>query len=108
MNNPIIETDLASILSKLDQKLDKLDEKSEKKFDNLAKDLQTGQKEILKEISDVKVSQEKMNGDIKALDTKIEQLDKRIGNVEFTIRGVFIGLLVLILGGFAMFFWKGN
>jgi predicted nucleic acid-binding Zn-ribbon protein len=86
MTNPKIETDIAEIL----------------------KDLQSGQKEILKEISNVKVSQEAIKGDIKALDTKIEQLDKRIGNVEFTIRGVFIGLLVLILGGFAMFFWMGS
>ena len=56
MTNPTIQTDIAEVL----------------------KDLQLGQKEILKEISDIKVSLETLKGDIKALDTKVEQLDKRI------------------------------
>lgn len=77
MNNPIIETDISVIL----------------------KELQSGQKEILKEISDVKVSLETVKGDIKALDTKVEQLDKRIANQEFLNRGVFIGLVLALLGG---------
>jgi predicted nucleic acid-binding Zn-ribbon protein len=77
MNNPIIETDISVIL----------------------KELQSGQKEILKEVSDVKVSLETVKGDIKALDTKVEQLDKRIANQEFLNRGVFIGLLLALLGG---------
>lgn len=72
MTNPTIEIDIAEIL----------------------KDLQSGQKEILKEISNVKVSQEAIKGDIKALDTKIEQLDKRIGNVEFANRGILIRRLL--------------
>ena len=49
MTNPTIETDIAEIL----------------------KDLQKGQKDIL-------ISLETVKGDIKALDTKVEQLDKRI------------------------------
>lgn len=58
MSNPIIETDIAVIL----------------------KELQSGQKEILKEVVDIKVNLETVKGDIKALDTKVEQLDKRIAN----------------------------
>ena len=82
MNNPTIQTDIAEIL----------------------RDLQSGQKEILKEISDIKVSLETVKGDIKALDTKVEQLDKRVGNQEFLNRGVFIGLLLALLGGVVNFF----
>ena len=52
MSNPIIQTDIADILGKLDQKLDKIDERLNK--------LEVGQAEI--------------KGDIKALDTKVEQL----------------------------------
>jgi hypothetical protein len=77
MNNPIIEIDIGVIL----------------------KELQSGQKEILREISDIKVSLETVKGDIKSLDTKVEQLDKRIANQEFLNRGVFIGLLLALLGG---------
>lgn len=86
MTNPIIEIDIAEIL----------------------KDLQSGQKEILKEISDVKISLEAMKGDIKALDTKVEQLDKRIGNVEFANRGILIGLVVAVLGGAVKLFGLGS
>lgn len=87
MTNPIIEVDIAEIL----------------------KDLQSGQKEILKEISDLKVGLEAVKGDIKALETKVDQLDKRIGNSELTNRGVLIGLVVVILGGAAKLFgWMPN
>lgn len=77
MDNPTIQTDIAEIL----------------------KDLQQGQKEILKEVSDIKVNLETVKGDIKALDTKVEQLDKRLANQEFLNRGVFIGLILALLGG---------
>lgn len=77
MDNPTIQTDIAEIL----------------------KDLQQGQKEIFKEVSDVKINLETVKGNIKALDTKVEQLDKRIANQKFLNRGVFIGLLLALLGG---------
>lgn len=77
MTNPTIETDIAEIL----------------------KDLQSGQKEVLKEISDMKVSLEGLKGDIKVLNTSIRELDKRVSNQEFTNRGVLIGLILALLGG---------
>lgn len=77
MENPTIQTDIADIL----------------------KDLQKGQKEILKEVSDIKISLETVKGNIKALDTKVEQIDKRVANQEFLNRGIFIGLVLALLGG---------
>lgn len=89
MTNPIIQTDIADILNEI-----KLD-----------------QKEILKEVgslrqevNEVKVNLETVKGDIKALDTKVDQLDKRISNSELTNRGILIGLVVIILGGAAKLF----
>ena len=75
MTNPTIQTDIAEIL----------------------KDLQKGQKEI-------QITLETIKGDLKALDTKVEQLDKRIANQEFLNRGVFIGLLLALLGGIVNIF----
>lgn len=109
MENPIIQTDIAQVLNKLDSKIDRLDQKLDEKFDRLDQKfdekfdrldqrlnkLETGQVEI----------KEKLSGEIKALDTKTEQLNIRVGNVEFAIRGVLVGLIIVILGGFAMFFW---
>ena len=89
MDNPTIQTDLAEIL----------------------RDIKSDQKEILKEvasvkeeISNLKVGQAKIEGKIEALDTKVEQLDKRIGNSELTNRGILIGLVVIIFGGAAKLF----
>ena len=79
MTNPIIEIDIAEIL----------------------KDLQKGQKEI-------QITLETIKGDIKALDTKVEQLDKRVGNVEFSNRGILISLVVAVLGGAAKLFGLGS
>jgi len=47
-------------------------------------------------------------GQIRALDTKVDQLDKRVGNQEFINRGVFVGLILVILGGAAEFFGMVN
>ena len=93
MTNPIIQTDIAEVLKEI-----KIDQKT------MLNEMRSGQKEILKEISDIKVSLETVKGDIKALDTKVEQLDKRIANQEFMNRGVFIGLLLALLGGIINFF----
>ena len=82
MDNPVIQTDLAEVLGQINQKLDKID-------DRLTK-LEVGQAEI--------------KDDIKALDTKVEQLDKRVANQEFANRGVLVGLIIVILGGAAKFF----
>jgi len=78
MDNPTIQTDIAEIL----------------------KDLQKGQQDILKEMSDLRISLEGVKRDIKALEHKL----KRVANQEFLNRGVFIGLLVALLGGVVNFF----
>lgn len=89
MDNPTIQIDLAEIL----------------------RDIKNDQKEVLKEVSslkekinNLKVGQAKIEGKIEALDIKVEQLDKRIGNSELTNRGILIGLVVIILGGAAKLF----
>jgi septal ring factor EnvC (AmiA/AmiB activator) len=100
MTNPTIQTDIAEILKEI-----KSDQKA------MLEEMRSGQKEILKEVSSVKekvnhleVSLEAVKGDIKALNTQVDQLDKRISNSELTNRGVLIGLIVVILGGAAKFF----
>ncbi|MDJ0571010.1 MAG: hypothetical protein QNJ53_18445 [Pleurocapsa sp. MO_192.B19] len=93
MDNPVIQTDLAEVLGQINQKLDKLTTD--------VTELKVGQAEIK---GGIKAVDEKLSGQIKALDTKVEQLDKRVGNQEFTNRGVLVGLIVVILGSAAKFF----
>lgn len=93
MTNPIIQTDIADILNEI-----KLDQR---KLLEEVNSLKLGQSEIKGKINTV---DEKLSGEIKALDTKVEQLDKRINNSELTNRGILIGLVVIILGGTAKLF----
>jgi predicted nucleic acid-binding Zn-ribbon protein len=82
MSNPVIQTDIAEIL----------------------KEIKSDQKKILEEVNNLKVGQAKIEGKIEALETKVDQLDKRIANSELTNRGILIGLIVVILGGAAKLF----
>ena len=82
ISNIQVESDLKEILTRIDNKLDKLSE----------------------DVTDIKVSLAEVKGDIKTLDTKVDGLEKRVGNQEFTNRGVLVGLILVILGGAAKFF----
>jgi chromosome segregation ATPase len=87
MNNPTIEINLGEIL----------------------KEIQNDQKKLLEEVNNLKVGQARIEGKIEALDTKVEQLDTRVANQEFLNRGVFIGLLLALLGGVVKLFgWIPN
>jgi outer membrane murein-binding lipoprotein Lpp len=98
MTNPTIQTDIAEILRQINSKLDQLSED--------VTELKVGQAKIEGKIVAV---DEKLSGQMKALDTKVEQLEKRIGNSELTNRGILIGLVVIILGGAAKLFgFMGN
>jgi predicted nuclease with TOPRIM domain len=77
-----IEQDLKEYLDRFEQKLDKLEQKIDK--------------------VDEKV--DKLSIEMATVKTKIDGLDKRMENQEFLSRGVLIGLIVAILGGFAKLF----
>ena len=97
MNNPTIQTDIAEVLAEIRQEL--------KITNNRLGKIEIGQAEIKGSLETV---EQKLSGEIKVLDIKAEQVNIRVGNVEFAIRGVLIGLAVVVLGGFAMFFWMSN
>lgn len=78
-----IESDLKDILNKIDAKLD-----------ILSRDVaEIRQKDLV----ELKVGQAR-------LEEKVDGLSKRMDNQEFISRGVLIGLIVAILGGFAKLF----
>ena len=137
MTNPIIETDLAKFLNKLDDKLDNLDRKFEQKFDKLdtrlnkiddrLNNLEVGQSELKGEIKtlderlsgeiktldkklsgEIKVLDEKLSGEIKTLGATVKKMDKRLANQEFTNRGVLVGLILVMLGGLVKLFELWN
>ncbi len=115
MENPVIQTDLASVLGEIRQDLKGINDRLGKievgqtrlegKIEALDERL-SGKIEALDEklSGQIKAVDERLSGQIKAVDTKVDQLDKRVGNQEFTNRGVLVGLILVILGGAAKFF----
>jgi hypothetical protein len=99
-----IESDLKEILVNFDKKLDKL----EQKLDNVAKDVNDLKVAVARtEVElkgDIKALDEKLSGGIKALGEKTDGLSKRLDSTEFINRGIFVGLILAILGGFAKLF----
>ncbi len=81
-----IESDLKEVLAKIDQKLD-----------NLSNDL------VALKVGQARL-EEKVDGLEKNLGSKIDGLSKRMDNQEFLSRGVLVGLILAILGGFAKLF----
>lgn len=117
-----VESDLKEILNKFDQKLDKLDSKLDKLSEDVT-ELKVGQARLEGQIEavdeklsgqikavdeklsgQIKAVDEKLSGQIKTLETQVNQLDKRVGNQEFTNRGILVGLVLVILGGAAKLF----
>lgn len=117
-----IESDLKEIFTKFEQKLDRL----EQKIDGVAKDVSElkvsvarteaelrGNIKVLNESvarteaqlkGDIKALDEKLSGEIKTLGEKTDRLSKRLDSTEFINRGIFVGLILTILGGFAKLF----
>lgn len=117
-----IEQDLKEVLGQINQKLDKLDTK----IDGVAKDVadvkleltatkgelinaKTELKGQIKAVDErlsgqIKAVDERLSGQIKALDEKVSGLSKRVDSVDFINRGVFVALIIAILGGFAKIF----
>ncbi|OKH24199.1 hypothetical protein NIES593_08575 [Hydrococcus rivularis NIES-593] len=117
-----IESDLKEIFTKFEQKLDRL----EQKIDGVAKDVSElkvsvarteaelrGNIKVLNESvarteaqlkGDIKALDEKLSGEIKTLGEKTDGLSKRLDSTEFINRGIFVGLILTILGGFAKLF----
>jgi predicted nucleic acid-binding Zn-ribbon protein len=83
MNNPIVETDLAAILNRIEQRFDKVDQKLDKVNEHLKK-LEIGQAKI----------EEKVTG----IDTRLSSLETRVRDQDLKLWG-FVGSVFLALLG---------
>lgn len=99
-----IEYDIKEILSDIKQSFDKIDARFDKidaRFDRVTADVSDLKTELVRVDLGLK-------GQIKALDEKIDGLAKWVDTQEFINRGVIIGLVLAILGGFAKIFSSRN
>lgn len=89
MTNPQITTDLATILERIEAKIDKQNDKIDK---------------LSEQINELKVEQAKVSEKLQSIEDKIKVQDKRLDSIEFVNRGIFVGLTLAVLGGFAKIF----
>ena len=101
---PTIETDLGKILERIEGKIDGV----AKDVADIKIDLATTKAELKGEIntvrSEINTLRVELKGEIKALGEKTDGLSKRVDSVDFINRGVFVALIIAILGGFAKIF----
>jgi archaellum component FlaC len=91
-----IRSDFAKVeqkLERIDEKLERMDEKFEQKFERLEEKIVTNTVVI-----------ERLSGEINTLRTEVTGINRRIDSQEFLNRGVAIGLIVALCGGFLMVF----
>ena len=97
MANDTVTYSLEAVLTRIEGKIDSLQRDVNQKFDK-----------IDERLTKVEIGQSEIRGDIKALDerltTEIKGLTTRVAYQEFTNRGIFIALVVAILGGAAKLF----
>ena len=74
------------------------------KLEDVLVSIQKDLKEIRDDLTDLKVSQAEIRGDIKVLDEKVTGIGKRLENQEFVSKGILGGLLLIVLGGAAKYF----
>jgi hypothetical protein len=74
------------------------------KLEDVLVSIQKDLKEIRDDLTDLKISQVEIRGDIKVLDEKVTGIGKRLENQEFVSRGILGGLLLIVLGGAAKYF----
>ena len=93
MSPTIVEVKLEDILAKIDSRLEHIE--------NGLTDLKISQVEIKGEI---KALDEKLSGQVKTLDEKVTGISKRLENQEFLNRGILTALIVALIAGAAKLF----
>ncbi len=99
-DNQRLEDKIDNTAKTLEDKIDATD----KKIDSTAKSLEDKIENTNKKIdSTAKSLEDKIDAINKNLTDNIQNLGKRVDNSEFINRGIFVGLILTILGGFAKF-----
>lgn len=89
MSNPIIETDLAEILKKLDSRFDKL----ENKIDT---EIRQGLKSLGDRLSKLELGQEEIKGEIKVIKTDQINIKEQVGEIKGSQKAQLWSLIVIL------------
>ena len=99
-----LEVDLKEALEKINQKLDKIEDQFNQKLDKFEDQFSQRFDKIDQRLDKLEDKVDSLSVDMATVKTKLDGLDKRVENQEFVSRGVLVGLIIAILGGFAKLF----
>lgn len=95
-----VEYSIKELFDKLDSRFDKIDKRFDKVDERFEK-LETKIDGISENVAELKT-------EVKVLDEKLIGINSRLDTQEFINRGVVLGLLLAVLGGFAKLFGFGQ
>jgi hypothetical protein len=108
MSGETVTYSLEAVLIRIEGKIDTLQKDINNRFDNLQKEVDDRFGKLDGRITKLEIGQTEMKGEINALDKsliiEIKGSTARVAYQEFTNRGIFIPLVLAILGGAAKIF----
>ena len=104
MTSPTIEIELAKILERIEQNLADFRKETEQNFADFRKE--TNQRLTNLEIGQARL-EEKLIGETKTINAKLDGLGKRLDTQEFINRSVVVGLVLAIAAGVVKLFFPG-
>jgi chromosome segregation ATPase len=103
--NQTIEVNIADILNRLENKIDSLNDKIdnvshqlENKIDNVSHQMKTEVKTLNDKIDNLSKDVNEVNVGVAKLNESKENFSKRLDNVEFTNRGIFVVFASILIG----------
>jgi predicted nuclease with TOPRIM domain len=102
MTPPTIETDLGKILERIEQNIADFRKETEQNFTDFRKEM--NQRLTSLEIGQARL-EERLTGEIKTVNAKLDGLGKRLDTQEFINRSVVVGLVLAIAAGVVKLFF---
>jgi predicted nuclease with TOPRIM domain len=109
MTPPTIEIDLGKILERIEQNIADFRKETEQNLTDFRKELADFRKEMNQRLTSLEIGQarleERLTGEIKTVNAKLDGLGKRLDTQEFINRSVMVGLLLAITAGVVKLFF---
>lgn len=101
------ERQFAEINQKMDKQFAEVNQKFaevNEKMDRQVAEINQQFIEVNQKLHKLEIGQVELSGELKTLDQKIADIDKRLDNQEFINRGALVALIVALIGGTAKLF----
>jgi len=98
--NQKMDKQFAEVNEKMDRRFAEVNEKMDRQFAEINQQFI----EVNQKLHKLEIGQVELSGELKTLDQKIADIDKRLDNQEFINRGALVALIVALIGGTAKLF----